>query len=927
MASFLRFLSPLLGSLFFISFFGCGRVDTPKVADPFANLTGKSLGFDIDPPYFEKDVFGRETGLDSAVPGACGAVLLQWAFAHDSVSSDYNISYVIYQTLSPGSENFSTPAYQVPASNTNHPQYLVKNLSPNTTYSFVVRARDEAGNLSVIDPAHLVEQSVTTQGTRDKGAGPNLYCPGGYAGDAVTLTGFLGSATTASFTGSLSLVPVPVTSISPSEVRAVIPSNIQSGAIQVSPGIAATSDRFLFFPSPQNISKDASGSTHPAIAVSGANVAMVWTDSYSGTFSGKGRILFSRSTDGGQTFSFSPRVISDMNRSSGFPSIAYGAGGNIYVIWDDIESAINNTDIYFSQSNDNGGTFSAPVNLSDNAGNSFSPKIAVSGSAVSVVWQDDSVLPGYGLTSVWGTTLNDVYAVGTGGNIYHSADQGNNWLKEFSQPTVSLNAIWGTTYIPSGTTVSKKVIYAAGAGGTILSYDGLGWSTTTVGSAALNGLWGSGFNDVYAVGAGGVILHSKDGITWTSQISPTAFALTAVWGSTANDVYAVGAGGTILHYDGLGWSSTSQTSGTTINLNAIWGSSSTDIYVAGDNGVILNSAGTGSWTPQPSGVTSGLNAIWGTTYIAPGTTVSTKLIYAGGANGKIIKKVDTSPWDATSVAVGGHFTIRALWGMILADSTRLVTNIYGVEGDGPVLQWTGANWRPFLMEPPQGEIFFRQSVNSGTSFSPPVLLSSAFVAGHQAATPDLVYSGGNLTVTWAETQSGIHLRQSSDGIIFSLPVFPLPSSSSVYPKLTQQGGNTVYLVWQDTSPLFSQIRMVQFPSMGLSTFPVSQLLTSSSGGAAEPAITVLGQNIVVVWADQSQRKNDNNIVQNEIFLISSPNGGSSFTPPVNFSSPFPDSSDRPMLVNDGFRIDMVWQQMTPPVGLLPLNNEIFFSQF
>ncbi|MHB8482715.1 MAG: hypothetical protein ACYDBV_08290 [Nitrospiria bacterium] len=919
MASFLRISFPLLGFLFFIFLFGCGHADPPIAADPFANLTGKSLGFDNDPPFFEPDASGREKGLDSAVPGTCGNIVLQWTNALDLVSSSSNITYNIYQAAVSGSENLNSSTYQT-APGVTH--YLVRNLSPNTTYYFVVRAVDEAGNLSVIDPKNLVERSATIQGTRDKRtSAPNLYCPGGYAGESAVLTGSsVGNATTASFAGSLSLVSVPVTVISGSQIQAVIPSNIQSGPIQVNPGIGTTSDRFLYFPLPQNISKDSSSSTDPAMAVSGSNIAMVWTDSYNGTFAGSGHILFSQSTDGGQTFSFPPKILSDMNRSSSFPSIAYGAGGAIDVVWQDIEGVINNTDVYFIQSNDNGATFSSPVNLSDNAGNSISPKIAASGNAVSVVWQDNSVL--YGLTSVWGSTLTDVYAAGRGGVIYHSTDQGNTWAKQ-TLGTATLNAIWGS---------SANDVYAVGTGGTILHFDGTAWSITSPTSNTmpdLKGIWGSSVNDVYAVGTGGTILH-KDSSGWSAipQASGTTKDLNGIWGSSVNDVYAVGTGGTILHKDSSGWSSTSQISGTTVNLNAIWGSGATDIYIAGDNGVILNSVGTGLWTSQPSFVTSGLNAIWGTTYIVPGTIVSTKVIYAGGVNGKIIKKTDTSQWDATSVASGGHFTINSLWGIVLYDSANIVDNIYAVEGDGPVSQWTGATWRHFPIEATQAEIFYRQSTNSGTSFSSPVFLSSASSAGHQALTPDIVYSGSNLTVAWAETLSGIHVTQSPDGISFSSPpvISPLQAVPPAYPKLAQWGSN-VYLVWQDTSQVFNQIRMAQFPPTGLSVFPASQLLTFSSAGAASPSITVIGQNIVVVWTDQSQQKINNDVVQNEIFLISSPDGGASFTPPVDFSSPFPGASGNPLLVNNGAGIFMVWQQMNSPVGLLPQNNEIFFSLF
>ena len=75
-----------------------------------------------------------------------------------------------------------------------------------------------------------------------------------------------------------------------------------------------------------------------------------------------------------------------------------------------------------------------------------------------------------------------------------------------------------------------------------------GWTTLTSGTTAdLNGVWGSGPNDVYVVGNSGTVLHSVDGIAWTPLTSGTSVALNAVWGSGPTDVYIVGGSGTILH--------------------------------------------------------------------------------------------------------------------------------------------------------------------------------------------------------------------------------------------------------------------------------------------------------------------------------------------------------------------------------------------
>jgi len=76
----------------------------------------------------------------------------------------------------------------------------------------------------------------------------------------------------------------------------------------------------------------------------------------------------------------------------------------------------------------------------------------------------------------------------------------------------------------------------------------------------LRSVWGSGPNDVFAVGYSGTILHyynGSEGFKWYSMNSGISNNLRSVWGSGPNDVFAVGASGTILHYNGTGWSSMS----------------------------------------------------------------------------------------------------------------------------------------------------------------------------------------------------------------------------------------------------------------------------------------------------------------------------------------------------------------------------------
>ena len=88
---------------------------------------------------------------------------------------------------------------------------------------------------------------------------------------------------------------------------------------------------------------------------------------------------------------------------------------------------------------------------------------------------------------------------------------------------------------------------------------------------ALRSVPGSG-TSLWAVGNGGIILHSGDGQHWSQQISGTNQTIRSVFGSRdGKSLWAVGDGGLILYSgDGQHWSQ--QTSGTNQTLLSVFGS-------------------------------------------------------------------------------------------------------------------------------------------------------------------------------------------------------------------------------------------------------------------------------------------------------------------------------------------------------------------
>jgi LVIVD repeat len=132
------------------------------------------------------------------------------------------------------------------------------------------------------------------------------------------------------------------------------------------------------FGSINNLSNNAADSIFPAIAVSGNNVYVAWQD----VMQGNKEILLRKSIDGGTTFG-SINNLSNNAADSIFPAIAV-SGNNVYVVWS--ERTLGNDHILFRSSVDGGTTFRMVTTLSNNFGDYAIPAIAVSGNNVYIIW-------------------------------------------------------------------------------------------------------------------------------------------------------------------------------------------------------------------------------------------------------------------------------------------------------------------------------------------------------------------------------------------------------------------------------------------------------------------------------------------------------------------------------------------------------------
>jgi len=239
------------------------------------------------------------------------------------------------------------------------------------------------------------------------------------------------------------------------------------------------------------------------------------------------------------------------------------------------------------------------------------------------------------LNAIWGTSADNMYAVGEDGFAIHW--DGVHW-GHGALGTETLRAIWGS---------SANDIFVVGDAGKIFHWDGTLWAEMVSGvSTVLYGVWGDSSTDVYAVGSNGVVLY-YDGVTWSTMVSGTTDTLWAVWGDSVNDIYAVGYSGMILYWNGAVWAP--MVSGSVEDLRGVWGTAANSVYVIGDNGEILYWNGA-IWAPMISGTTNTLRGIWG-------TSVSNVIVV--GDNGTAIY------WDGVT------------WGELTPDTTEDLNGIWG----------------------------------------------------------------------------------------------------------------------------------------------------------------------------------------------------------------------------------------------------------
>jgi hypothetical protein len=278
---------------------------------------------------------------------------------------------------------------------------------------------------------------------------------------------------------------------------------------------------------------------------------------------------------------------------------------------------------------------------------------SIPGSAVVMGATSPYVVPGLTNGAVYSFTVNGRVNGGPGGP---GAPSVSAIPRLAGTATATLPTPW-TAGAPLGASdlrglAGGAVIVAVGAGGAMYSStDGITWTALNSGVASnLNAAVYRG--GVYlAAGDSGTMLYSTDAINWTPRTTSSAKNLYSVASSPALFV-AVGANGTIVSSaDGITWSAVAN-SGTTNDLNQVIYAPTGYWIAVGANGTLLTSVDAITWTAVTSGTARDLKGI---TYGI--STVTNAGLYVGvGANGTLITSPDASNWTAQTAIGPGNLS-------------------------------------------------------------------------------------------------------------------------------------------------------------------------------------------------------------------------------------------------------------------------------
>tara|TARA_R110002096_G_scaffold143328_3_gene299227 strand:+ start:89939 stop:90955 length:1017 start_codon:yes stop_codon:yes gene_type:complete len=216
--------------------------------------------------------------------------------------------------------------------------------------------------------------------------------------------------------------------------------------------------------------------------------------------------------------------------------------------------------------------------------------------------QEGSMLHGERLWSCWAGPSNQLIAVGQNGTIFRRNNEG--WHRDQVPEEVLEADLYGVWGMPDGTAIAVGGgLPSPRAASVILHFDGVStWTRAdaeNIATQTLRSVWGTGADNYWAVGDDGAAAH-YDGIDWRPSPTQVDDRLYGIYGSGPNDVYAVGGSGRglILRWNGSSWVEFDEPPSA---LRSVVTSPNGPLYVAGNSGYVAR-------YPRKSGLPSSENS-------------------------------------------------------------------------------------------------------------------------------------------------------------------------------------------------------------------------------------------------------------------------------------------------------------------------------
>jgi hypothetical protein len=276
----------------------------------------------------------------------------------------------------------------------------------------------------------------------------------------------------------------------------------------------------------------------------------------------------------------------------------------------------------------------------------------------------------------------------------------------------SLTGVWG-----DGT----GVVWAASEEGSVLRWNGTGWTVHATIEGAASSIWGSGPTDIWIATTSGLV-HGQGAssaevvfTTVTGLPGDASIPIRSVSGTASNDVWAAGGAdledgfppyqkGRLLHWDGTEWTVDDELASQGVGYRALWGNPTSGIWVHGiDNSapfegyrarLFRRRPGASAWTSidLPDDPNGGPRAYAAEVRAANVSSDSSVWLY--GASGL----PNVLVWHGVSTDSGVTFTwsakrldywerpITAYWGAAANDT-------WAVGELGRVTRFDGASWK------------------------------------------------------------------------------------------------------------------------------------------------------------------------------------------------------------------------------------------